>query len=52
MGIFDDITKSDSVKDLALGVIGGVVSILGTRLIFPEKKEVDEDDSDWMWFLF
>ena len=48
MGFLDDLLKRSEVKDLALGVVGGVVSILGTSYFLKRRpgKEVDEDDDE------
>ena len=44
--LYDGLKDNERVNDLAFGVLGGVISILGTRLLtgVKESREFDEDE--------
>ena len=46
--LYDGLKDNERVKDLGFGVLGGVISILGTRLLtgVKESREFDEDYFD------
>ena len=44
--LYDGLKDNERVKDLGFAVLGGTISILGTRLItgVSETKEIDEEE--------
>ena len=44
--LYDGLKDNERVKDLGFGVLGGVISILGTRLLtgVTETKQQDEEE--------
>ena len=44
--LYDGLKDNERVKDLGFGVLGGVISILGTRLLtgVKESREFDENE--------
>ena len=41
--LYDGLKDNERVKDLGFGILGGVISIVGTRILLPERDK-DEDD--------
>ena len=44
--LYDGLKDNERVKDLGFGILGGVISIVGTRYLLPEKDEIEEDFED------
>jgi len=46
--LFNELNHNERIKDLGFGVLGGVISILGTRLLtgVKESQEIEEDFED------
>ena len=44
--LYDNLKDNERVKELGFGVLGGVISILGTRLLtgVTETKEIDSEE--------
>ena len=44
--LYDNLSKNQRVIDLGFGVLGGVISIVGTRLLtgVKESQEIEEED--------
>jgi len=45
--LYDGLKDNERVNDLAFGVLGGVISILGTRLLTGVKESREFDDEDF-----
>ena len=47
--LYDGLKDNERVKDLGFGVLGGVISILGTRLLtgVQETREFDDEPQDF-----
>ena len=46
--LFDGLKHNERVKDLGFAILGGTISILGTRLLtgVKESQEIEEDYED------
>jgi len=46
--LFDGLKDNERIKDLGFAVLGGVISILGTRVLtgVKESQEISEDYED------
>jgi len=46
--LYDGLKDNERVKDLGFGVLGGVISILGTRLLtgVKESREFEDDEEN------
>ena len=44
--LFDGLKDNERVKDLGFAILGGTISILGTRLLtgVKESQEIEEED--------
>ena len=44
--LYNDLKDNERIKDLGFAVLGGTISILGTRLLtgVKESREFDEED--------
>lgn len=45
--LYDGLKDNERIKDLGFGVLGGVISILGTRLLTGVKESREFDDEDF-----
>jgi|TARA_R110000824_G_scaffold166722_1_gene343502 hypothetical protein len=46
--LFDGLKDNERIKDLGFAILGGTISILGTRLLtgVTETQEIEEEDYD------
>ena len=42
--LYDGLKDNERVKDLGFGILGGVISIVGTRILLPERDKDEEED--------
>ena len=45
--LYDGLKDNERVKDLGFGVLGGVISILGTRLLTGVKESREFEDEEY-----
>ena len=44
--LYDGLKDNERVKDLGFGILGVVISLVGTRYLLPEKDEIEQDFED------
>tara|TARA_R110000824_G_scaffold354065_1_gene541151 strand:- start:44 stop:214 length:171 start_codon:yes stop_codon:yes gene_type:complete len=42
--LYDGLKDNERIKDLGFGILGGVISIVGTRYLLPEEKDETQED--------